>query len=77
MKWYNCKIITIFNFAIQKNLDNELQKNSEENENNNENVTNKQVHHNNVSLEENENNNDILNYIIFMIQIIGKILTQN
>ena len=64
-------------FCSTINLDNELQKNLEENENNDENVTNKQVHHNNVSLEENENNNDILNYIIFMIQAIGKILTQN
>ena len=28
-----------------------------------ENITNEQVHHNNVQLEENENNNDMLNYI--------------
>ena len=34
-------------------LDNELQKNLEENENNDENVTNEQVHHNDVQLEEN------------------------
>ena len=45
------------------NLDNELQKNLEENENNDENVTNEQVHHNDVQLEENENNNDMFNYI--------------
>ena len=42
------------------NLDNEFQKNLEENENNDENVTNEQVHHNDVQLEENENNNDML-----------------
>ena len=33
------------------------------NEKNDENVTNEQVHHNDVQLEENENNNDMLNYI--------------
>ena len=50
-------------FCNKTNLDNELQKNLEENENNDENVTNEQVHHNDVQLEENENNNDMLNYI--------------
>ena len=30
---------------------------------NDENVTNEQVHHNDVQLEENENNNDMLNNI--------------
>ena len=50
-------------FCNTTNLDNELQKNLEENESNDENVTNKQVHHNDVQLEENENNNDMLNYI--------------
>ena len=50
-------------FCSTTNLDNELQKNLEENENNDENVTNEQVHHNDVQLEENENNNDMLNYI--------------
>ena len=50
-------------FCNTTNLDNELQKNLEENENNDENVTNEQVHHNDVQLEENENNNDMLNYI--------------
>ena len=50
-------------FRNTTNLDNELQKNLEENENNDENVTNEQVHHNDVQLEENENNNDMLNYI--------------
>ena len=44
-------------FCNTTNLDNELQKNLEENENNDENVTNEQVHHNHVQLEENENNN--------------------
>ena len=34
-----------------------------ESENNDENATNEQVHHNDVQLEENENNNDMLNYI--------------
>ena len=50
-------------FCNKTNLDNELQKNLEENENNDENVSNEQVHHNDVQVEENENNNDILNYI--------------
>ena len=50
-------------FCNTINLDNELQNNLEENENNDENVTNEQVHHNDVQLEENENNNDMLNYI--------------
>ena len=50
-------------FCNKTNLDNELQKNLKENENNDENVTNEQVHHNDVQLEENENNNDMLNYI--------------
>ncbi|KAL4626040.1 hypothetical protein ACB092_05G066900 [Castanea dentata] len=50
-------------FCNTTNLDNELQNNLEENENNDENVTNEQVHHNDVQLEENENNNDMLNYI--------------
>ena len=39
-------------FCSTINLDNELQKNLEENENNDENVTNEQVHHNDVRLEE-------------------------
>ena len=55
-------------FCNTKNHDDELQKNSEENENNDENVTNEQVHHNNVQLEENENNNDMLIYIPSNIQ---------
>ena len=46
-------------FCNTTNLDNELQKNLEVNEN----VTNEQIHHNDVQLEENENNNDMLNYI--------------
>ena len=50
-------------FCNTTNLDNELQKILEENENNDENVTNEQVHHNDVQLEENENNNEMLNYI--------------
>ena len=50
-------------FCNKTNLDNELQKNLEENENNDENVSNEQVHHNDVQVEENENNNDMLNYI--------------
>ena len=50
-------------FCNTTNLDNELQNNLEENEHNDENVTNEQVHHNDVQLEENENNNDMLNYI--------------
>ena len=40
-------------FCNTTNLDNELQNNLEENENNDENVTNEQVHHNDVQLEEN------------------------
>ena len=51
-------------FCNATNLDNELQNNLEENENNDENVTNEQVHHNDVQLEENENNNDMLNYTL-------------
>ena len=39
-------------FCNTTNLDNELQKNLEENENNDENVTNEQVHHKDVQLEE-------------------------
>ena len=39
-------------FFNTTNLDNELQKNLEENENNDENVPNEQVHHNDVQLEE-------------------------
>ena len=39
-------------FCNITNLDNELQNNLEENENNDENVTNEQVHHNDVQLEE-------------------------
>ena len=52
-------------FCNTTNLDNEHQKNLEEkeNENNDENVTNEQVHHKDVQLEENENNNDMLNHI--------------
>ena len=50
-------------FCNITNLDNELQNNLEQNENNDENVTNEQIHHNDVQLEENENNNDMLNYI--------------
>ena len=40
-------------FCNTTNLDNELQNNLEENENNYENVSNEQVHHNDVQLEEN------------------------
>ena len=50
-------------FCNTTNLDNELQKNLEVNENNDENVTNEQIHHNDVQLEGNENNNDMPNYI--------------
>ena len=46
-------------FCNTTNLDNELQKNLEVNEN----VTNEQIHHNDVQLEGNENNNDVPNYI--------------
>ena len=46
-------------FCNTTNLDNELQKNLEVNEN----VTNEQIHHNDVQLEGNENNNDMPNYI--------------
>ena len=62
-------------FCNTTNIDNELQKNLEENEN----VTNEQVHHNDVQLEENENNNDMLNYIPSNIYDSSnwKILTQN
>ena len=45
------------------NLDNEIQKNLEVNENNDENVTNEQMNHDDVQLEGNENNNDMSNYI--------------
>ena len=54
-------------FCNATNLDNELQKNLEENEN----VTNEQVYHNDVQLEENENNNDMLNYISSNINDLG------
>ena len=50
-------------FCNTTNLDNEIQKNLEVNENNDENVTNEQIHHNDVQLEGNENNNDMSNYI--------------
>ena len=40
-------------FCNTTNLDNELQNNLEENENNYENVSNEQVHHNDVQLKEN------------------------
>ena len=50
-------------FCIITNLDNELQKNLEVNENNDENVTNEQIHHKDVQLEGNEINNDMSNYI--------------
>ena len=50
-------------FCNIRNIDNKLQNSLEENENNDENVTNEQVHHNDVQLEENENNNDMLNHI--------------
>ena len=46
-------------FCNTTNLDNEHQKNLEVNEN----VTNEQIHHNDVQLEGNENNNDMPNYI--------------
>ena len=46
-------------FCNTTNLDNEPQNNLEENEN----ITDIQVHHNDVQLEENENNNDMLNHI--------------
>ena len=46
-------------FCNTTNLDNELQKNLEVNEN----VTNEQIHHNDVQLEGNEYNNDMPNYI--------------
>ena len=58
-------------FCNTTNLDNELQNNLEKNENNNKNVTNEQIHHNDVQLEENENNNDILNYIPSNIYDLG------
>ena len=51
-------------FCNTTNLDNELQKNLEVNENNDENVTNEQIHRNDVQLEGNENNNDMANYIL-------------
>ena len=51
-------------FCNTTNLDNELQKNLEVNENNDENVTNEQIHRNDVQLEGNENNNDMPNYIL-------------
>ena len=51
-------------FCNTINLDNEIQKNLEVNENNDENVTNEQIHRNDVQLEGNENNNDMPNYIL-------------
>ena len=51
-------------FCNTTNLDNELQKNLEVKENNDENVTNEQIHRNDVQLEGNENNNDMPNYIL-------------
>ena len=62
-------------FCNTTNLDNELQNNLEENENNDENVTNEQVHHNDLQLEENENNNDMLNYIPSNIYDPGNMMT--
>ena len=61
-----------FQFCNTTNLDNKLHHNDK-------NVTNEQVHHNDVQLEENENNNDMLNYISSNIYDSGnwKILTQN
>ena len=50
-------------FCNTTNLDNEIQKNLEVNENNDENVTNEQIHHKDVQLEGNEINNDMSNYI--------------
>ena len=50
-------------FCNTTNLDNEIQKNLEVNENNDENVTNEQMNHDDVQLEGNENNNDMSNYI--------------
>ena len=61
-------------FYNTTNLDNELQNNLEENENNDENVTNEQVHHTNVQLEENENNDDMLLYSFNMSLFLIKIL---
>ena len=60
MKWEDNNNVQ---FCNTTNLDNELQKNLEENENNDENVTNEQIHHNDVQLEGNENNIDMSNYI--------------
>ena len=60
MKRENNNDVQFFNTT---NLDNEIQKNLEVNENNDENVTNEQIHHNDVQLEGNENNNDMSNYI--------------
>ena len=56
MKWEDNNDVQ---FCNTTNLDNELQKNLEVNEN----VTNEQIHHNDVQLEGNENNNDVPNYI--------------
>ena len=50
-------------FCNTTNLDNEIQKNLEVNENNDENVTNEQIQHKDVQLEGNEINNDMSNYI--------------
>ena len=60
MKWEDNSNVQ---FCNTTNLDNELQKNLEVNENNDENVTNEQIHHNDVQLEGNENNIDMSNYI--------------
>ena len=61
MKRENNNDVQFFNTT---NLDNEIQKNLEVNENNDENVTNEQMNHNDVQLEGNENNNDMSNYIL-------------
>ena len=61
MKWEDNSNVQ---FCNTTNLDNELQKNLEVNENNDENVTNEQIHRNDVQLEGNENNNDMPNYIL-------------
>ena len=50
-------------FCNTTNLDNEIQKNLEVNENNDEKVTNEQIQHKDVQLEGNEINNDMSNYI--------------
>ena len=61
MKRENNNDVQFFNTI---NLDNEIQKNLEVNENNDENVTNEQMNHDDVQLEGNENNNDMPNYIL-------------